>query len=209
MRTVSASLSDLSEVEGAFVLLRGADTSDQFQFIGVSNTQATAPDEFVLKEVVTAIISFLKTAFKTTFKTVFKDVAIVVKNACHKDTPIVGSVQLEKVLGDTIASVENAFCRGMGTINVIMHDLHRNGDGALIPGEMPPDDFSSEGKGTFFANKCAKYLAILVRKEVPGAHLAHSRDYDLKNCEVSYYDGGVIVRQNPSCATIYFARTMK
>ena len=186
MRTVSASLSDLSEVEGAFVLLRGADTSDQLQFIGVSNTQATAPDEFVLKEVVT-----------------------VVKNACHKDTPIVGSVQLEKVLGDTIASVENAFCRGMGTINVIMHDLHRSGDGALIPGEMPPDDFSSEGKGTFFANKCAKYLAILVRKEVPGAHLAHSRDYDLKNCEVSYYDGGVIVRQNPSCATIYFARTMK
>lgn len=117
---------------------------------------------------------------RAVFKTYTK---IDFRVACKDEVSIIGAKdQLHDVLCGTIAEVQKSFQNGVGMINVAMHDLNRKSD--VVPGEA-------------YRNK---YVAVTVRKS--GENLR-----DFTGGEVSYYDGGVIVRIGVTAAVIYLLKS--
>lgn len=162
----------------------------------ISARSAFLPEEFSLKSVVSAVVDYLNSMFT-------KLVNIEIKNLCTKDVSINGNKkQLHDVLGVTIGMVLKSFQNRKGVISVIIHDLKRSSDNALLPKETVCNDSSTEKESR------DKYVAISVRK-VDVVHFEKKDDTDSRNyegSEVSYYDGGVIVRTKSAHAIIYLTR---
>lgn len=151
---------------------------------------------FDLKEVVAAVSVFLR---KT-----FKNIKVEISSLCEGAVSIFGNKgQFQKVLVDVISGMSNRFKHGAEMFNVIIHELKRPTDVNFLP-----CDGALSGKGDASSSEeiRAKYIAVSIKKKDESSVVRPSNINRGGKGEVSYFDGGMIVKINPFISVIYLLK---
>lgn len=175
-----------------FLYLHG-DTDDPLLLTGRSDTE-NASVLFDLQEVASAVATFLRSSF-------FR-IKVEISNLCDRGVPIFGNKeQFQKVLTSVISCMEKTMAFGGEVINVIIHELRRPTDATFLPAGKK---FLEENDAEKLRSK---YVAVSVKRMLTPFEGRPSSDGRDGKGEVSYYDGGVIVKVSPARSVIYLLKS--
>ncbi len=149
---------------------------------------------FDLQEVASAVATFLRNSF-------FR-VRVEISNLCDRGVPIFGNKeQFQKVLTSVISCMGKTMTFGSEVINVIIHELRRPTDANFLPSGKK---FLGENDAEMVRSK---YIAVSVKRMLTPFEGRPSSDGRDGKGDVSYYDGGVIVKVSPAMSVIYLLKS--
>ena len=168
-----------------------------------------ALETFSLREVVSAVISFLEESYtKVKFK---------LTSLCGEAFSMAGDkLQLQTVLRNAVAVLEKSFYGARGIIDVFVHELKRPSDGLFLLQSLFREPKTEEILRSTEDSDSSKeirsqFLAVSLKKTFEAfdslGSRAHIREKNSGLEEVSYFDGGVILKKGSAHITIYLSKS--
>lgn len=175
------------------ILFLHSNTADP-PLLSNSSDTGNASVLFDLQEVASAVATFLRNSF-------FR-VKVEISNLCDRGVPIFGNKeQFQKVLTSVISCMGKTMTFGSEVINVIIHELRRPTDANFLPSGKK---FLGENDAEMVRSK---YIAVSVKRMLTPFEGRPSSDGRDGKGDVSYYDGGVIVKVSPAMSVIYLLKS--